>query len=64
MDGGGWDRVDELRKELAEAKRLLHEFANDVHVGECRKDHHGNCQEHFVADPCLVAEAREFLKRV
>ena len=24
----------------------------------CRYDHHGNCQAHFVENPCCVADAR------
>jgi hypothetical protein len=28
----------------------------------CRFDHHGNCQEHFLENPCSVAEARGILK--
>lgn len=29
--------------------------------GHCVRDHNGNCQEHYISNPCPVAEARAFL---
>lgn len=56
------DYFDRSEKEKQRMRRWLHEFANEVHEGECRIDHNGNCQAHFINQPCLVAEVREFLK--
>lgn len=33
-----------------------------VNDGECRFDHHGYCQTHYIEKPCRVAEAREFME--
>lgn len=33
----------------------------DMLEPECRYDHHGNCQAHYVEKPCRVAEARAAL---
>jgi hypothetical protein len=53
---------DRSEKEKQKMRKWLHEFANEVHEGECRIDHNGNCQNHFISQPCLVAEVRAFLK--
>ena len=42
---------DEALKALG---RLLAPFEGD----ECRKDHHGYCQIHFLEEDCCVASAR------
>lgn len=46
---------ERLRKVLS---NLLAPFADD----ECRKDHHGYCQAHFLEEDCCVAAARRALE--
>jgi hypothetical protein len=45
---------------LRDALKHLQKFL-DINEGECRFDHHGYCQTHYVDKPCMVAEAREFM---
>jgi hypothetical protein len=54
---------DQLRADLAALRQLLQDFA-DLHSAPCRYDHHGNCQEHYLGKPCIIADAREVLKRI
>ncbi len=57
--------VDDLRAARAENARLraaLTVWAELHEDGDCRYDHHGACQEHYLGDPCIVAETRAALK--
>jgi hypothetical protein len=43
---------------------LLTEFVVDVFDDDCRLDHHGNCQAHFLQPEaeCIVRRARQELE--
>jgi hypothetical protein len=45
-----------LRAEVARLRAALRDVLDPL-GRECRRDHNGNCQEHFISDPCPVAEA-------
>ena len=44
------------------AEALLKEWL-EIHDTQCRFDHHGYCQEHFLQDKgdCIVERTKEFL---
>ena len=44
---------------LIALKRLL-----EIHCDPCHFDHHGNCQAHFVENPCSIKLAREAVAEV
>lgn len=50
-----------LRAERDAAHLALANVLNAVDDGECRLDHHGYCQSHWLEDPCSVAVARDLL---
>ena len=52
---------DQTIKELKEALKLLEEKHDGV---ECRLDHHGLCQEHYLEQDCSIKLAREVLKKL
>jgi len=55
--------VCRLSGELAELRRATEYVLKGL--GPCGgHDHHGNCQEHFVENPCRVAELRAVLARL
>jgi hypothetical protein len=53
---------DAVRARLAAA--LVHLRALVAADGPCaQRDHHGQCQTHYLSSPCPVAVAREWLAR-
>jgi hypothetical protein len=42
-------------------RNLLKEFL-DVHDEECRFDHHGYCQAHFLEKDCLIKRTKRILE--
>lgn len=49
--------------ERVTALRLaLRDLLDAIGDGPCRYDHHGNCQAHFLGNPCEVAAARHVLE--
>lgn len=47
-------------------RRFYEYFADEVYVAgeDCRLDHHGYCQTHFLEKDCTVAATGEFLLEV
>jgi len=54
-----------------EYERLLHENSLmrellevmvDINDEECRHDHHGYCQSHYLEESCTIKKAKEILK--
>jgi len=52
--------IADLKAQLSLAVEALKKY-DEMNFSECRKDHHGNCQEHYVDNPCLVYEAHKAL---
>lgn len=52
-----WDKFKALIARLEAGETIIEE--SGVADEECRLDHNGNCQNHFVSDPCPVPVWRE-----
>ncbi len=57
----GYDDLRDALRECVTACGELWDWAGGV--DPCRYDHHGNCQEHSISNPCLVAEAGKALAK-
>lgn len=53
----GW-----LYARLSLALEVLKNCVGEDAMAPCRLDHHGNCQEHYVEQPCRIADARLVLE--
>ena len=47
-------------KDISRIIELLEELM-ELFDEPCRHDHHGYCQEHFLGDPCVIAELKNAL---
>jgi hypothetical protein len=58
------DRALEQAGRRGEAEYLLKEWL-DIHDTDCRYDHHGYCQEHYLQPKgeCVVELTRNFLNK-
>lgn len=57
-----WPRSIDEAHAVHALRRLLE--AVDSGQSSCRYDHHGNCQEHYLGNPCEVAVARGILQEI
>jgi hypothetical protein len=57
------DDIADLREENARLISLLTTFVVDIHGDDCRFDHHGYCQAHFLEEGqnCSVFQGRALL---
>lgn len=53
--------VAALEEKLRVAVELLGEFL-DVNDEQCRFDHHGYCQAHFLEEKCLITRTKDLIK--
>ena len=65
-ESGQWvkydDHIDALAAAQRENERLRYALEGLVDDEECRFDHHGNCQTHYLGNPCEMATARAVLR--
>lgn len=60
---GEWEDSEKRAFERVTALRLaLRDLLDAIGDEPCRLDHHGNCQAHFLGNPCEVAAARTALE--
>ncbi|MGL4640554.1 MAG: hypothetical protein ACRCVX_12605 [Shewanella sp.] len=61
------DTIQSLRAELDRVKAdnvaLREGLENVLDPDDCWLDHNGNCQAHFITNPCEAAQARALLER-
>lgn len=53
--------IDKLKKKVQKARQIIRHLVDE---DECDFDHHGGCQAHgYLSGPCMVKEAKEFLRK-
>lgn len=57
-------KYDEVNSQLQEAVEVIENLLEAHEDTECRLDHHGLCQEHYLESDCSVKKARSFLTKL
>lgn len=61
-DGPGWSH-NLLAREVRDWREIA-AVLNEYFAGNCRRDHHGYCQEHLLEEECTVGRMRDLLAEI